>query len=309
MANSPGGAGSTVSGAVHIPHPDAWACRLTAFASAPIGHRCVVADWDRTLTRGADDEGRDHSTFTVLINSGCLGERFARESWKLYERFRPIELHGGRTPEDKAARMREWWSAEFDLLVESGFSKGHVDAFARDDGLMLRSGVPEFMRRLSELDVPVFIVSAGLHAVIEAVLRSRGLLSPNVRILANDFDFDARGVAVSSRTPVIHSVNKSACLRQWLAERSWQLRRNVLVLGDSVEDLEVADGFDVQTLRIAWLHTGREGARRRERLRAFSGAADAVVLDDAGVHEVEPLVPAFWKHHSERPSPAPEASE
>jgi len=141
-------------------------------------------------------------------------------------------------------------------------------------------------------DVPVFIVSASFTPLVEAILEAQGLQTPNIRILANEFHFDTHQRATGFKEPILHSLNKQEVFHNWLTSEGncteEVLRPHALVLGDSVEDLGITDGLNLQTLCIGWMHSD-------EREAEFKQTADALVLGDAGMNGIPPLSPEFWE--------------
>lgn len=280
-----------------IPNPTEWASKLDAFASAPLKDRCVVADWDRTLTRALDDEGRDHSTYSVIVNGGYLGDDFAEKSRSLFVTYRGVELSGGGPEDDGTALMHSWWAGQFDLLIAAGLSMEVINRIGADGRLLLREGVSEFLSCLAASGVPVVILSASFTRLIETLLRSRALLTPNITVIANRFRYNADGNANGFEEPILHSLNKSEVFRDRISASGVTLRRNVLVLGDSIEDLGVTGGKSEDELRIAWLH---ENAKARQ--AEFAEAADALIVNDAGLDALPPLRPTFWQRDGVSPA-------
>ena len=107
---------------VTISNPSRWPQKIERFQSSRVQGLKVISDWDRTLTAPHSTKGLDQSTYSFLYNSNLLGSQFRYESKSLYDTYRKIELSSEMQESEKCAKMDEWWSAQFDLLIEYGFS-------------------------------------------------------------------------------------------------------------------------------------------------------------------------------------------
>lgn len=136
-----------------------------------------------------------------------------------------------------------------------------------------REGYEQFFDRLHQHDVPVFIFSAGLGDVLEEIIRQAGVYHPNVKVVSNFMDFDdnvsparlrssaqvtilrvnetrcvdllliSQGILKGFKGELIHVYNKhDGALRN--TEYFKQLKEycNIILMGDSLGDLSMADG-------------------------------------------------------------------
>lgn len=92
-----------------------------------------------------------------------------------------------------------------------------------------------------------------------------------MHIVSNWIDFDDSGYAVGFKGRLIHVLNKREH-----ANNSTPHRRNVLLLGDSLGDLQMSDGVAHSTIfTIGFLND-----RVAERLDLYMNAFDVVIADD-----------------------------
>ena len=218
-----------------------WRYKLKQFREdGPEGLQ-IVSDWDRTLTRSTAEDGSDQSTCSVIANSGLLGPAFSRYYRELFDRYRIIE----RTPElsenDKSRHLHRWWSLQFDLLLDYRFSTRTIYRIVRENRPHLRDGARLFFNTLRERRIPLIILSAGIREIIVARLAEEGVSTDNIAIVANTLVFDPDGIAVTYRTPLIHSLNKHERLVASTQEMTG--RRNLLLLGDTLEDTRMAENI------------------------------------------------------------------
>lgn len=111
-----------------------------------------------------------------------------------------------------------------------------------------RDGVVDFFIDLNTAKIPTLILSAGLRNVILQILENNGLLNDNVKIRANHLDCKLlNGVENISdhEVELVHPYNKDvismSLSNSYFSDLSQ--RRNVILLGDSLEDLLMSKGI------------------------------------------------------------------
>jgi cytosolic 5'-nucleotidase 3 len=261
--------------------------KLSRFAAAGPGHLQVVADWDRTLTTALTPDGRDHSTYAILYDGGYLGPEYQRRSESLYRAYRTSERSADLSQQDKQCRMEAWWTEQYDLMLASGFSSGTIDRAISDNQVRMRDGAVSLIRLLSRHRIPLLILSAGIKPFITRYLAAQGVLDENVCIVANDFAFDAKGLAVAYHRPLIHSLNKHRAGIVPADHFSAVARRpNLILLGDTLEDIRAAEGLDP----ACTLSYGFPESSTHPSISAYRAAYDVVIPDDGPMTPVLDLV-------------------
>ena len=235
----------------------------------------MVSDWDRTLTGATTEDGSDQSTCSVIANSGHLGPAFGRRYRELFDHYRGIERATDIPGHVKSHHLRQWWTRQFDLLLEYRFNIRIIHRIVSENRPRLRKGAGGFFCRLHDGDIPLIILSAGIKEIIEARLAVIGVPTADVVIIANALDFDAKGDAVAYYTPLIHSLNKHNVEVPQFAGR-----HNLLLLGDTLEDAKMSACVSHSRLLSFAFPTGRDHAERYR-------AAYDVVLDPDG--SLEPV--------------------
>lgn len=149
--------------------------------------------------------------------------------------------------------------------------------------MLLRDGYEQFFDRLHKHSVPVFIFSAGLGDVLEEIIRQAGVYHPNVKVVSNFMDFDdnvsprplpfgerrrtrrltfdllpdSQGVIRGFKGELIHVYNKhDGALRNTEYFKQLKEYSNIILMGDSLGDLSMADGAPSveNILRIGFLN-------------------------------------------------------
>uniref|UniRef100_U3J8D9 5'-nucleotidase, cytosolic IIIB n=1 Tax=Anas platyrhynchos platyrhynchos TaxID=8840 RepID=U3J8D9_ANAPP len=125
-------------------------------------------------------------------------------------------------------------------------------------------GFNELFDQLYKYNVPIFIFSAGIGDVLEEIIRQANVFYSNVNVVSNYMDFDDSGVLKCFKGPLIHTYNKNNSVLQG-TEYFQQLssRTSIILLGDSMGDLTMADGVPSveNILKIGFLNDKVEERR------------------------------------------------
>jgi 5'-nucleotidase len=246
----------------------------------------IVADFDRTLTYHQINGEKTSTSFAQLRNGGHLGDDYTEKAEALYDHYRPIEEDSSLSEDERNAAMYEWWGKHLNLILSFGLSK-HVFEEISDSGtVMLRDKADEFFRIAEANDIPFLILSAGLGDIIKTHLNDKQLITPNVRVVSNFFEFNGEGEAIGVNEPFIHVGNKD---ESGVAESDYKkkvdARNYCIVMGDKIDDLKMSHGLDHELeLTIGFLNG------RTDKLEAFKEAFDIVIEEDGDMTEVNELL-------------------
>jgi 5'-nucleotidase len=259
----------------------------TAIAKDGPGKLHVLSDFDRTLLRAFVDGQKSPSVIAQIRNGKYLTPGYAPRAHALFDKYHPIELDTDISKEKKSAAMRQWWSEHFKLLVECGLTKDVMQEIVAAKTLRFREGALEFIDFLHKHKIPLVIMSAGPGDMIAMYLQQEGRLYDNVHIIANFLEFDATGKMVGAKEPIIHSLNKcEIILKDFLVFETVKDRPNVLLLGDSPDDVGMVEGFDYKNLlKIGFLNEEAEA-----NLQEFKQTFDVVLLGDPGMEYINNLL-------------------
>lgn len=238
----------------------------------------VISDFDMTLTRFAYKGKRVPTTHNILDNRLLIDESCKKKIKKLLNTYYPIEIDAKLSTEEKLPLMVEWWTKVHELLIEQKIRKDMLAQAVKESSSKLRDGYKMFFDHLAEHQVPLLIFSAGIGDVLEEVIRQNHVFHPNVSIISNYMDFDHTGVLQAFKGQLIHTFNKrEGALSHAAHLPELKGRTNVLLLGDSLGDLTMADGVsNVQnTLTIGFLNDQVE-----ERKELYLNSFDIVLVND-----------------------------
>ena len=91
---------------------------------------------------------------------------------------------------------------------------------------------------------------ANTACVYEAYLKQFKKTSKNIFVVSNMYIWDKNGNAVGINQPIIHSMNKDETSLKEIKPVYEKIkdRKNVLLLGDSIGDIGMIEGFDYKNL-------------------------------------------------------------
>jgi len=248
----------------------------------------VLADFDRTLTKASVDN-KIHSTIAILRNENYLSEEYSKKAFALADYYHPIEFNPEIPLEEKKKHMQEWWKKHFDLLFEYGLNKNHLKRLIDEERIKFREGALEFFDLLHEKGIPLVIISSSpVGDLIEISLKKYGKLCDNVKIVTNLYKWDKDGNAIGVNEPIIHVFNKDETILKDLPEIYNEVkdRKNVLLLGDSLGDLGMIEGFDYDNLlKVGFLNYDVDA-----NLERYKNNFDVVIRNDSDMNFVNEFV-------------------
>nr|CAG8443365.1 11859_t:CDS:2 [Entrophospora candida]CAG8446124.1 8714_t:CDS:2 [Entrophospora candida] len=240
----------------------------------------IISDFDATMTSyWFDDKKRNPSSHSILGKSERLSDQFRARIKEIDEKYYSIEIDPYKSKQEKLPYMLEWWGKAHDLLIGEKISKDDVTRIATETPVKMRPGLDSLVKTCSEKKVPLLVFSAGIGNVIEQVLRSKNLYDQdNMHIVSNQMGFNpTTGICDRFEEPLVHIFNKSeVVVKESPYHAAIEDRRNVILLGDSMGDLQMSSGIshDV-SLTIAFLNV-----RIDEHLDEYLKSFDIVMVND-----------------------------
>ena len=191
----------------------------------------------------------------------------------------PIEHNASLSKDQKLPHMIEWWSKSLKLTVETQIDRNSISEIVRHSTKKLKDGCKWFFYTLERHDVPLLIFSAGLGDIIhEWIVLECGSFK-NMRIISNFMRFDEKTNKISGfQQNIIHIFNKNeSVLLGTEYEKLIHNRPNVLLIGDSLGDTDMANGFPQMNniLKIGFLNDKED-----ELLDKYMNAFDIVTIKD-----------------------------
>jgi len=249
----------------------------------------VLADFDRTLTYSFVNGEEVPSMISILRKENYLTPDYSEKAHALFDKYHPIEINPDIPLEKKKKAMLEWWKSHFDLLIKCGLNKKDLEKAVKSEKIKLREGASEFFDLLHKNNIPLIILSSsGLGGdAISMCLKYKGELYDNMHIVSNSYIWDKNGNAKGIKEPIIHSMNKAEIsIKNYPIYKEVKNRKNVLLLGDNIEDLGMIEGFDYNHLiKLGFLNQDIE-----INLRSYKKNFDVVLLNDSDMRYASKLL-------------------
>jgi len=255
----------------------------------------VISDFDKTLSKNFINGKEVPSVISILRNGNYLTSDYAEKAHTLFNKYHPIEIDPSIPLQEKKKAMHNWWMNHFKLLIKCKLNKKDIENVTKSKYIKLRQGALEFFDLLHEYKIPLVIMSsAGLgYESISMILKRENRLYGNIYIISNSFKWDKNGNLISVKEPIIHSMNKDETVVHDYPNifKRIKNRKNVLLLGDTLEDIEMIKGFDYNNIiKIGFLNKNI-----KENLEYFKKNYDVVILNDGSMSYVNKLLKDFLK--------------
>jgi 5'-nucleotidase len=266
---------------VIIPNQNGFDEKLKTIAAAGRDRLHVRMDFDGTATQAIVGGNIVPSLISVLRDEDFLGDDYSKKAHDFYNKYRPIEIDPNIGIIEKKVAMREWWQTHFDLLIEKGISKKHIEKALQSARIRLRQGFVEFARILAENKIPLVIMScSGLGIdMIKMVLIKNQIPLENIHIVSNQYKWNENGLAVGVVEPIVHVLNKDeeSINRFPKIKEAIKNRPNVLLITDAAADITMVDGARIDNcLSFGFLNIDIE-----KQIEEFKKTFDAVLSNDA----------------------------
>jgi 5'-nucleotidase len=247
----------------------------------------VVADYDKTLSTAHVKGNPRRSLVEIIRQFDYLSPAFSKGSYALFNKYHPIEMDPSIPLEEKKFKMLEWWSVHVKWMAECGMSQNVINRIVDEQPAGLRKGLDSFLTLLHKNKVPVLILSAALTDLIEGFLQKEGILFPNVHVVSNKYEFDEKGNVIGYESVIIHSFNKNEiAIRNTPYFSQIKNRKNVLLLGDAVEDVGMVEGIEHDcVLKIGFLNEKVDEKREK-----YTQVYDVVITNDGPLDFVNALL-------------------
>ncbi|XP_076088116.1 7-methylguanosine phosphate-specific 5'-nucleotidase A-like isoform X5 [Mytilus galloprovincialis] len=236
----------------------------------------IVADFDRTLTKYIH-KGHVCATCHNVLEEGSLPEVYKEKARTLRDTYFPIETNPKLSIEEKIPKMIEWWTKAHGLLETCEISRDSIKHCVSSSTAKLRDGCSWFFDELKTYEVPVLIFSAGIGDIIEEIIKQQSTMHDNMHIVSNYMKFNEEGKMTGFQNAIIHVYNKNEnAIHDSDYFQNIEHRTSMILMGDSLGDLHMGDGAEVDhKLKIGFLN-----GRVEESLELYKKKYDIVIVED-----------------------------
>jgi len=266
----------------------------------------AIVDFDRTLSRYTNTFGKKgKATHEVIQLDGATKEQMKADAIHYHQ----IEVDPAKTREEKTPSMVEWYGKSSALFAQAHITKDKVRQDCDDAAIQLRDGVPEFFKKCNDLDIPVIVMSAGLGAVVAAVLEKE-VPGAKYEVVSNFFAWSDEGIVTGYTDPLIHPFNKrwDGVPKDIREKLMLNEKTHALVVGDSTGDAGMVQGSDFEQYKIGFMNS-----RYDERTEKYNKLFDTVLLGGGtcgvGFGPINDIMERIEKGEDATPHKEPECSK
>ncbi|MBT7902239.1 hypothetical protein HN587_00095 [Candidatus Woesearchaeota archaeon] len=270
-----------------IPNPDEFEKKIKILKSKGKNHLHIIADFDKTLTKFTANGKKNKSSYAHIRDGNYLTNNYTKRATDLVNIYYPIEIDPTLDQNIKNKKMEEWWDKHYALMEECNMSLAIINDVIEKNLIQLRDNCDQFFSILIKEDIPCLILSAGFGNLIKEFFKSKNLFTNNIHLISNFLIFDDGGKAIDHTKPLIHTFNKNeAQVSKSPHFKDVKNRKNVILLGDSLGDLKMTEGFDSNlVLKIGFLNDKVE-----EQLDLFKAQFDLIILNDGSFCEINKIL-------------------
>ena len=275
-----------------ITNKDRLNAKIKAIKKAGINSLHVISDFDRTLTHAMYKGEKTPSLISHLRKGKYLTENYPKKAQALFDKYHPIEISNKISREKKNRAMLKWWSAHYKLLVKSGLNERIIKESTKDilkEGkIRLREDSKEFFKKLKEKNIPLIILSsAGIGNSVTEFLKEQNMLYKNVHFVGNTLKFDKNKKFTGIKdNKIIHIFNKHESeLKNLKIYKELLKRKNLILLGDSIGDLKMIEGFPYENaIKIGFFNY------EEENLKELKQNFDIILLKDSNFKPINNIL-------------------
>lgn len=249
----------------------------------------VLSDFDRTLTKAFVGGKEVPSLISILRDHNYLTPDYPEKAHALFDKYHPIEIDQNIPRAEKTKAMHDWWKIHYELLIDSKLNKTDIANAVKSGHVEFREEVLEFFDLLKKHCIPMVIISsAGLGTeAVKMFIEKHGRLYENIHVISNEFEWDNEGYMLKVKEPVIHVMNKNeTTLKDFPFFNEIKDRKNILLLGDSLDDLGMAEGANYKNI----ISVGFLNKKVGEHLENYKSTFDCVVTNDSDMNFVNNLI-------------------
>lgn len=184
------------------------------------GKIAIVSDFDYTLTKRFDidnDKTNYYSSYCVFENFKDTTKLYRTKNQDLFNTYYKYEMDETIEFSLRNQLVYKWYKDNLDLIIEEKFTNDQFKEMIEHshEKFYFRNGILELFEIVLKYHIPFYVISGGLHDVIEHSLRVVipffDLLQEKklINLIANKFIFDEiTDKIVSYQEPIVYTFNK-----------------------------------------------------------------------------------------------------
>lgn len=207
----------------------------------------------------------------------ALCDKYRSETVNLANKYEPLTTSSAYTIEERVKLLQEWWEKHEDLIRGRNMTDRDIEKAVELANVPLRDNCDVMLDKCCENGIPLVVISAGVGDIITLMLKK---WLNDITVASNFLKFEGHKL-MGFKQPVISVFNKNTVKVEHSNDRP-----NVILLGDSLGDINMADGFSnvKMLLKIGFL-TGKD-----DQLGDYMEGYDIVLHEDQTMNVVIAIV-------------------
>lgn len=240
----------------------------------------ITFDFDRTMTSSIST-----TSWGVIEHSPLIPDGYRKDSLKLYNYYRTIEINEQIDKEYRDYMMIKWTMEQIELFYKYNIDLTLFNRLTEEPcNLHFRNGLKSFLDALLKRNVPVSIISAGLGNVVISSLEKDNLLNDNMFVISNILEY-IDGI-IRIKEPIINSTNKSSIELPSKLRELKSAKKQLILFGDQISDLLIGNNFkEMTSLNIGFLN-----GDTLDYLDLYKKHFDIVCTSDEGYENIEKML-------------------
>ncbi len=240
----------------------------------------VVIDFDRTMTMPKSKTVSDATTWHIMREH--LPDEGVKRYDKLFATYRPLEVSSSMTEADAAT----WWMSILNLFIEYEVNMQTIeDDFVKRASI--RPGTLELFKLCNRFNIPTVILSAGVREIIDVWCKVYSI-EPTL-IVSTKLKVEASGyISGWEHDTLVHALNKAEADHPELTNIRSN-RRNAIVLGDGIDDADMATGDDA-VIRVRVLDLREDDMTSVDQVRQMTFSRFDAIIESGSIQPVCDLV-------------------
>jgi 5'-nucleotidase len=270
-----------------VPNTEGFEKKRQIFKNEEINKVHIISDFDRTLTKAFVNGEKFPSIMSQMYDGNHLSKDYAEKAQALRAKYYPIEIDPHIPLEEKKKAMEEWWITHKKLLIESRLNIRDVQDIVDNGKLQFREGALEFFDLTRNKQIPLVVFSSsGIGEAIPLYFKKIERDYQNIHLITNSMIYNEEGYAIATKEPIIHVFNKGEIALKGLPiMKELRSKKNVILLGGSLGDLSMTEGFDYDNIIRIGFYNYEE-----ENFEDFKNNFDIIILNDGNMDFVNELL-------------------